>query len=80
MFLKPRLVEQSILAVYFDEEGTVTNIANYTMADGKVFDTIHRTTPTGGREETFLNRVLSSVGSSGEAAAGQILSGGTPNF
>ena len=76
MFLKPRLVEQSILAVYFDDEGTVTNIANYTMEDGKVFDTIHRTTPTGGREETFLARVLSSVGTSGQSAAGQVLSGG----
>ncbi|MEX3008294.1 outer membrane protein assembly factor BamE [Hoeflea sp. TYP-13] len=75
MFLKPRLVEQSILAVYFDDEGTVTNIANYTMEDGKVFDTIHRTTPTGGKEETFLSRVLSSVGSSGEGAAKQIFSG-----
>ena len=81
MFLKPRLVEQTILAVYFDEEGTVTNIANYTLEDGKVFDTINRTTPTGGREETFLTRVLSSVGTSGEAAAGQVLTGGSnPNF
>lgn len=81
MFLKPRLVEQSILAVYFDDEGTVSNIANYTLEDGKVFDTIHRTTPTGGKEETFLTRVLSSVGTSGQSAAGQILSGGSnPNF
>ncbi|MCP4319557.1 MAG: outer membrane protein assembly factor BamE [Hyphomicrobiales bacterium] len=77
MFLKPRLVEQSILAVYFDDEGTVTNIANYTLEDGKVFDTIHRTTSTGGKEETFLSRVLSSVGSSGESAARQILGGGS---
>ncbi|MEM9106626.1 MAG: outer membrane protein assembly factor BamE [Pseudomonadota bacterium] len=78
MFLKPRLVEQTILAVYFDDEGTVTNIANYTLEDGKVFDTINRTTPTGGKEETFLTRVLSSVGTSGEASARQIL-GAPPN-
>lgn len=76
MFMKPRLVDQSILAVYFDDEGTVSNIANYTMEDGKVFDTIHRTTPTGGKEETFLSRALSSVGSSGEARAREILGGG----
>lgn len=77
MFMKPRLVEQSILAVYFDDEGTVTNIANYALEDGKVFDTIHRTTPTGGKEETFLSRVLSSVGNSGESTAKQIFGGGT---
>lgn len=80
MFMKPRLVEQSILAVYFDDEGTVTNIANYTLEDGKVFDTINRITPTGGKEETFLTRVLSSVGTSGESAARNIVGGGNnPN-
>ncbi len=75
MFLKPRLVEQSILAVYFDKEDTVASIANYTLEDGKVFDTISRTTPTGGREETFLSRVLSSLGSSGEAGARNVFGG-----
>ncbi len=80
MFMKPRLVEQSILAVYFDNEGTVTNIANYTLQDGKVFDTIRRTTSTGGKEETFLSRALSSVGSSGEAGAREILGGGASNL
>jgi len=74
MFMKPRLVEQSILAVYFDDEQTVASIANYTLEDGKVFDTISRTTPTGGREETFLSRVLSSVGD-GESAARSIFEG-----
>ena len=76
MFLKPKLVEQSILAVYFDKDETVTSISNYTLEDGVVFDTITRTTPTGGREETFLSRILSAASSSGgkEAARG-ILSG-----
>ncbi|MEM6464324.1 MAG: outer membrane protein assembly factor BamE [Pseudomonadota bacterium] len=74
MFMKPRLVDQSILAVYFDDEGTVTNIANYTLQDGKVFDTINRVTPTGGKEETFLGRVLQSTTSNDSVgAARQIL-------
>lgn len=75
MFLKPRLVEQSILAVYFDGDETVTSISNYTLEDGVVFDTISRTTPTGGREETFLSRVLSSTGSGGRSSAGRIFGG-----
>lgn len=61
-FMKPKLIDQSILAVYFDKEGTVSQLAHYTLKDGKVFDTISRTTPTGGREMTFLSQLLSGNG------------------
>ncbi len=60
--MKPKLIDQSILAVYFDKEGTVSQLAHYTLKDGKVFDTISRTTPTGGREMTFLSQLLSGNG------------------
>lgn len=74
MFMKPKLVEQSVLAVYFDEEGTVRQIANYTLQDGKVFDLITRTTPTGGLDKSFLAQVLSGTGSqSGASVARSIL-------
>lgn len=53
-----RIVDQSILAVYFDEDATVRNIANYTIQDGKVFDMISRTTPTSGKERSFLAGLL----------------------
>jgi len=71
-FMKPRLVEQSVLAIYFDKDGVVTRRANYTLQDGKVFDTISRVTPTGGRDLTFLQQLLSGgtgAGSGGAAAA-----------
>ncbi len=57
-FMKPHLVEQSVLAVYFNKEGTVDKLANYTIKDGRVFDMLSRTTPTGGVELTFLQRLL----------------------
>jgi outer membrane protein assembly factor BamE (lipoprotein component of BamABCDE complex) len=60
-FLKSRLVEQRILAVYFDNDGTVDRIANYGLQDGKVFDFITRTTPTAGKDQTFLAQVLSGT-------------------
>ncbi|MAY60717.1 MAG: outer membrane assembly protein BamE [Rhizobiales bacterium] len=66
-FMKPRLVSQNVLAVYFDEEGTVTNIANYTLKDGKAFDMISRTTPTASKDETFLLQILSGAGGAGTA-------------
>jgi outer membrane protein assembly factor BamE (lipoprotein component of BamABCDE complex) len=61
-FQNPRLVDQRILAVYFGEDSRVTNIANYGMQDGKVFDFISRTTPTGGKDQGFLSQILSGAG------------------
>lgn len=61
-FMKPHLVDQRILAVYFGEDGRVTQIANYGMQDGKVFDFISRTTPTGGKDQNFIGQLLSGAG------------------
>ena len=61
-FMKPHIVDQQILAIYFDKDGVVSKRSNYTLQDGKVFDTISRTTPTGGRDLTFLQQVLSGGG------------------
>jgi outer membrane protein assembly factor BamE (lipoprotein component of BamABCDE complex) len=57
-FMKPKLINQSIMAVYFDKDGVVSRIAHYKLQDGRVFDMISRTTPTGGTEMTFLMRLL----------------------
>ena len=50
--------DQKILAVYFGEDDTVARVANYTLKDGRVFDTISRTTPTAGKDSTFLQQVI----------------------
>ena len=73
-FMKPKIVDQTVLAIYFDKEGVVARRANYAMQDGKVFDTISRTTPTGGRDLTFLQQLLSGGSGAGGAAARSILS------
>ncbi|CDZ50675.1 outer membrane protein assembly factor BamE [Neorhizobium galegae] len=73
-FMKPKIVDQTVLAIYFDKDGVVARRANYTMQDGKVFDTISRTTPTGGRDLTFLQQLLSGGSGAGGAAARSILS------
>lgn len=64
-FQKPKLVDQRVMAVYFGADGTVSNIANYGLKDGKVFDFIKRVTPSGGKDITFLSQVLSGVGKGG---------------
>lgn len=67
-FLKPRLVDQRVLAVYFNDEATVERIADYGVQDGRVFDFITRTTPTGGRDQTFLAQILTGTIGGGSAA------------
>ncbi len=57
-FQKGKVTEQRIFAVYFDEESQVARLANYGLQDGKVFDFITRTTPTGGKDYTFLGQLL----------------------
>lgn len=74
-FMNPRLVDQRVLAVYFGEDGRVSNIASYGMQDGKVFDFISRTTPTGGKDQTFIGQLLSGMGGGGAAQARRALGG-----
>jgi len=65
-FMKAKLVDQRILAVYFDADSTVERIANYGLQDGRVFDFISRTTPTGGSDQSFLAQILSgTIGAAG---------------
>jgi outer membrane protein assembly factor BamE (lipoprotein component of BamABCDE complex) len=61
-FQNAKLVDQRVLAVYFGPDDRVVNIANYGMQDGKVFDFISRTTPTGGKDQNFLGQILSGFG------------------
>ncbi|MEX0852048.1 MAG: outer membrane protein assembly factor BamE [Bauldia sp.] len=60
-FLPDKVIDQRVVAVYFDEHDVVERLANYGLQDGKVFDFISRTTPTGGADESFIQQVLSGV-------------------
>ena len=66
-FEKLKLIDQKVLSVYFDEEQTVSRIANYGIQDGRVFDFISRTTPTSGEEFTFLKQLLTGRASPASA-------------
>lgn len=61
-FLQQKEVERKVVAVYFNQFGTVEQVANYTMQDGKVFDTISRTTPAAKKDKSFIERIFSGVG------------------
>ena len=67
-FMRPKVVDQRVLAIYLGTDDRVTQIADYGLQDGKVFDFISRTTPTGGKDNSFVGGILSSL-SSGSGAA-----------
>ena len=54
-FMPQKITNQRVVAVYFDKGRRVERLANYGLKDGKVFDFISRTTPTSGREISYLN-------------------------
>jgi len=60
-FMSPTVTDQRVLAVYFGKGKKVERIANYGMEDGKVFDFISRTTPTGGAEPSFVRNMLAGL-------------------
>jgi outer membrane protein assembly factor BamE (lipoprotein component of BamABCDE complex) len=76
-FDNPRIVDQHVLAVYFGADGRVTQIANYGLKDGKIFDFISRTTPTGGKDQNFLSQIISGASKLAPGIPGGG-SGGTP--
>ena len=60
-FMPVQMTDQHVLAVYFDKSGKVDRIANHGMQDGKVFDYVSRTTPTGGQEPDFLRNMMAGL-------------------
>lgn len=62
-FLKESEKDRQVVAVYFNEGGTVDSVANYGLKDGKVFDYISRKTPApGSKDEGILKQLFRGLG------------------
>jgi outer membrane protein assembly factor BamE (lipoprotein component of BamABCDE complex) len=57
-FMPQTVTDQRVVAVYFDKNRTVQRVANYGLVDGKIFDFVSRTTPTGGQEMSYLTYIF----------------------
>ncbi len=57
-FMSERVVDQRVTAVYFDKNLRVERVALYGLQDGRVFDFLSRTTPSGGEEQSFLGQIF----------------------
>lgn len=61
-FLKPEVLERSVLVVSFDGTGMVDDTRLYTLEDGQVVVPVGRVTPTEGKELTFLQQFFGNFG------------------
>jgi outer membrane protein assembly factor BamE (lipoprotein component of BamABCDE complex) len=59
-FMPHEVIDQRVVAVYFDKNRRVERLANYGLKDGKIFDFVSQTTETGGLELNYLRSILKS--------------------
>ena len=60
-FLPQKEIDRRVIAVYFDKDRKVQRLADYGLKDGKIFDYISRTTPSGGAEQNYLGLMFKIV-------------------
>lgn len=58
----PEEVQRQLVAIVFDEEGSVSNIARFTLADGQVVTLSRRVTDSGVGEITLIDQMLRNFG------------------
>lgn len=61
-FMPYHVVDQRVVAVYFDKNRKVTRLANYGVKDGKVFDFQSGRTETGGKDLNYLRGIFKELG------------------
>ena len=57
-FIPDQPTDQRVVAIYFDKNRRVERLADYGIKDGKVFDYVSRTTSTGGRDASYLQKMF----------------------
>ena len=58
----PEIVSREILAVSFANNGTVSNVETYTLADGQIVDISRRVTESSIREVSIFRQVMGNFG------------------
>jgi outer membrane protein assembly factor BamE (lipoprotein component of BamABCDE complex) len=57
-FIPDKPTDQRVVAIYFDKNRRVERLADYGLKDGKLFDYVSRTTPTGGRDASYVQSIF----------------------
>jgi len=69
-FLNPDVLDQRVLAVYFNDKGIVENLQRYNYADARNVDIVARETPTSGHKIGFFEQILGNLGVFGGGSSG----------
>jgi len=67
-FFEPEVLEQRVVVVQFDGEGQLAEVRRYSFEDGIIIDPVTRTTPSPGKELTFIEQLIGTVGKYNKAA------------
>lgn len=60
-FLRTKVTDQRVIAVYFDRDRKVQRLAEYGMKDGHIFDFVSRTTPTSGNDLNLISTIVRNL-------------------
>lgn len=61
-FLKPKLIDRDVLAIYFDQNGEVNRISKLTEKDGQKIGVDSDETTSGGHDIGFFKKYFGGVG------------------
>jgi outer membrane protein assembly factor BamE (lipoprotein component of BamABCDE complex) len=61
-FLKPKIIEQNVLQLTFNDSGRLQAVKKYDLEDAENITMVSRITPTAGKELTILEQILGNVG------------------
>ena len=61
-FLEPKILEQRVIVVTFDDSGVVESVRELTVEDRREIDLVGRTTPTAGQGITVVQQLLGNIG------------------
>ena len=61
-FYKPEILERQIVAIRFDDNGTVSGVEFYSLEDGQDIAFIEEQTPSRGRDISILQEIFGNIG------------------
>jgi len=77
-FMAPEVTERKVVVVRFDDGGVVREVQQLDLSAGQEVDIVSRSTPTAGKDLSFLEQILGNVGrfSGGKKTQGPGVPGG----
>lgn len=61
-FFRPEILEQQVFAVHFGDNGLVSEVETYTLADAMSVNPVNAETPTRGKELNLMQQLFGNIG------------------